>query len=218
MVDWGLMRGDSETNHLSKALRAGGAPVPAPEPEAPVFVDALLRFDYAMCLKRIFPRGGRLLALGPVDSELQELLEDAEGPAISTEPRGGLPFDGAASGLAEATIADLERSAAELRGHLAPGAPVVAAVGGRGRRRPSAGATAGVAGEADARRILGETVAWHRRFGLGALLPVTPVSWPARFPQAFALLAVADRLVRGWPVVGSRGACIVLEGHVRDRR
>jgi hypothetical protein len=212
------MRGEAETDHLLKSLRAGGAPVFAPEVQAPVFVAALLRFDYAMCLKRIFPRGGRLLALGPVDSELQDLLEDAEGPAISSEPRGGPPFDGAASGLAEATTAELERGAAELCGLLAPGAPVVAAVAGRGRRRPSAGAASAVAGEEDARRILGEAVAWRKRFGLGALLPVTPVSWPARFPQAFALLAVADRLVRGWPVVGSRGACIVLEGNIRERR
>jgi hypothetical protein len=212
------MRSDAEANHVLGLFRAGGAPAFEPEGQAPVFVKALLRFDYAMCLKRIFPHGGRLLALGPVDSELQDLLEDAEGPVISSEPRSGLPFDGAASDLAEATTSDLERSAAELRAHLAPGAPVVAAVAGRGRRGPSAGAMSAVAGEADARRIFGEAVAWRRHFGLGALLPVTPVFWPARFPQAFALLAVADRVVRGWPVVGSRGACIVLEGNIRARR
>jgi antitoxin (DNA-binding transcriptional repressor) of toxin-antitoxin stability system len=198
------------------AHRSGPVPTSASaggfEQSGSVSVLPLLRFEYAMRLKRLFPRGGRLLALGPVEPDLLELLEDAEGPAIVDGRSLDVRLDGAASGLAEATVSDLERAAADLRDRVAPGAPVVIAVAGPRHLR----ALSAAAGEADARRVCGGSVAWRRRFGLGTLMPAAPMTWPSRFPQAFALLVMADRLVRGWPGFRSRGSSVVLEGHLRD--
>lgn len=91
--------------------------------------------------------------------------------------------------------ADLPLLVGELARLLRPGAPVVCVA-------PRA---------ASWRRALAPLVDWRRERGLAILWPSAP-GWPGRHPLGFALLAAAEHVVSGWPLLRSRGRWAVHEG------
>lgn len=63
------------------------------------------------------------------------------------------------------------------------------------------------------RAALGSGLEWRGTFALGVFLPGRArAPWAAAHPQAFGLLAAAEELVRGWPLLRAWGEITVLEG------
>ncbi len=86
-----------------------------------------------------------------------------------------------------------------LRSALPVGAPFLVAFPGA-RPRPL-------------RRALGPGLDWRGTFALGVLMPGRARgAWAAAHPQAFGLLAVAEEVVRRWPLFRAGGDVTVLEG------
>jgi hypothetical protein len=66
------------------------------------------------------------------------------------------------------------------------------------------------------RRELGPEFEWSAGAALGVLLPGPEhAAWAARHPQAFALLAMAEGMLRGWPLLRALGDHNLLEGRRR---
>jgi hypothetical protein len=64
-----------------------------------------------------------------------------------------------------------------------------------------------------ARHALGPGFHWTGAYALGVLLPDdTREAWVRDHPQAFAALAMMERIVRGWPAWRQLGDRVVLEG------
>jgi hypothetical protein len=126
----------------------------------------------------------------------------AEVGALGLAPARDL--DGAVSGPGVLQDADLAALGRSLAAALRPGAPVLLCLGAGGAPRIDLGA---------AKERLGPDLVWHRAFALGVIVPATSrQEWVRRHPQAFGLLAAAERLVRTWPVLRARGEYIVIEG------
>ncbi len=65
----------------------------------------------------------------------------------------------------------------------------------------------------EVRTALGPGLEWRAIFALGVLLPGRDRGrWAAAHPQAFGVLAAAEELVRGWPLLRVSGEITVLEG------
>jgi hypothetical protein len=63
------------------------------------------------------------------------------------------------------------------------------------------------------RGALGSGLEWRATFALGVFLPGRArAPWAAAHPQAFGLLAVAEEVVRTWPLLRAWGEITVLEG------
>jgi hypothetical protein len=154
-------------------------------------------------------RGVRVLVLDPDGARLEAARSEALGlgsaPPLRFELGGAEAlravarlFDGAYSGpgaLAGAAWAELAPALGQL---LRSGAPVVLALA-----RPAAGL----------RGLLGRDFRWERRFALGILVRTRlGGAWAARNPQAFALLAMLERIVRGWLLLRALGEHVVWEG------
>jgi len=103
---------------------------------------------------------------------------------------------------------DLAALGRALAAALQPGAPVLLAFA---RYAPgSAGRLAGV------RAALGPAFDWHGTFALGVIAPAeSRQDWARRHPQSFGVLAVVERLVRGWPLLREAGEYAVIEGSRR---
>jgi SAM-dependent methyltransferase len=166
----------------------------------------------------------------------QGLAEWVHAERRGLEDLAGLPgpFDGAYSNFGALNCVDLAGLGARLGGLLPSGAPILLsfmgpaplpavverALTGRGEprgRRPAR--VGGVAlavrhpGLGEARRLLGSAFQWRRAFALGVLVPGPEhEEWVRRHPMAFGLLAAAEGLVRGWPVLRGLGDHLVLEG------
>jgi hypothetical protein len=62
-------------------------------------------------------------------------------------------------------------------------------------------------------RAFGPEFSWRAGFALGVLLPSPRRSgWALRNPQAFGALAIAESLVRHWPILRGLGDHNVIEG------
>src|SRR5262245_17791654 len=142
---------------------------------------------------------------------------------LGREPRDG-SFGAAFAGPEAARRLGAQEVGRRLREGLAAGAPVVLAFPGarplpallekilRGAGDP-AGPERGLLGRRDLRQALGAGLEWRRTSALGVLLPGTSeADWAAAHPQAFGLLAVAEEVVRAWPLLRAWGALTVLEG------
>jgi len=113
-------------------------------------------------------------------------------------------LDGAVAGPGVLAGADLAALGRSLAAALRPGAPVLLCLGGTGAARVDIG---------EAKERLGPDLVWHSTFALGVLVPAAPrEDWVRRHPQAFGLLAAAERLIRAWPLARVRGEYVVLEG------
>jgi len=113
-------------------------------------------------------------------------------------------LDGAVAGPGVLEGSDLGALGRALSAALRPGAPVLLCLGGGGAARVDIGA---------AQARLGPDLVWRRAFALGALVPSpSRHEWVRRHPQAFGLLAAAERVVRAWPVLRLRGEYVVIEG------
>lgn len=146
----------------------------------------------------------------------------------------GSGFDGAYSNFGALNCADLRAAGRALARALRPGAVLVLAVMGarplplllerlltgrgerRGERDPHVG---GIAVETHypspgrLRRAFGPEFAWSGGFALGVLLPGPEhAGWAVRHPQSFGLLAIAEGLVRAWPLLRGLGDHNVIEG------
>ncbi len=116
-------------------------------------------------------------------------------------------FDGAFSGLGALERSDLPALGRALSAALRTDAPVLLSVAAP---RPAVARYG--AREID-ERSLGPDFAWSGGFGLGIVVPGEPRDgWPTRRPQAFAVLAAMEGLVRAWPVLRDLGDHLVLEG------
>jgi SAM-dependent methyltransferase len=144
------------------------------------------------------------------------------------------PFDGAYSNFGALNCVDLAGLGEQLAGILRSGAPILVSFMGpaplpatleraltgrgqaRGRRPAHVGGVALAVRHprlAEARRLLGSAFQWRRAFALGVLVPGPEhEAWVQRHPMAFGLLAAAEGLVRGWPVLRGLGDHLVLEG------
>jgi hypothetical protein len=109
--------------------------------------------------------------------------------------RSATSGDGAWLELARLDEVELPALGRELARLLKPGAPVACV------------ARAG----ASWRRALEPLVSWRRSRGLDILLPAAP-EWPCRHPLSLALLAAAEHVVSGWPLVRGLGRWVVHEG------
>lgn len=149
----------------------------------------------------------------------------------------GSAFDGAYSDFGALNCADLQAAGRALARALRPGAPLVLSLMGAqplplllerlltGRGEPRGGRDPRVGGIAvltdypsrgRLKRAFGPEFAWSSGFALGAVLPGPEHSgWATRHPQAFALLAVAESVVRHWPILRSLGDHNVIEGRRR---
>ena len=168
-------------------------------------VALLFRHVLEQRLREVFPPGARLLdLLGDVDAE--------EGV-----------FDGAHAGTPGLDGADPAALAAVLERALRPGSPVVLTLPGP-RPLPRMLRRA-LTGEGD-RRVARPTVEelrlafgprfeWLRSFALGVLVPPPGDLWVRDHPQAFGVLAAAERAVRARPVFRALGELVVLEGRIR---
>jgi len=156
-------------------------------------------FDYVLRARArvLFPAGARVL-----ESEGEEGVWQAALWQPSTT-----------DGLAE--------RAAHLRERLAPGAPVLVALPGpyplpallARSLKGSGGWRAEAPRLREARAALGGGWEWRGAFALGALLPGRDqAAWAAAHPGAFGLLAMAEELVRRWPILRALGERNVLEG------
>jgi hypothetical protein len=168
-------------------------------------VALLFRHVLQQRMLEVFPRGARLLdLLGDVDAE------------------DGV-FDGAYAGTPGLDGADPAALAAVLERALRPGSPVVLtlpgprplprmlrrALSGEGDR-PVARPTV-----AELRLAFGARFEWSRSFALGVLVPPPGDTWVRDHPQAFGVLAAAERSVRARPLFRALGERIVLEGRLR---
>lgn len=149
----------------------------------------------------------------------------------------GQPFSGAYSNFGALNCADLRATGRGLARALAAGAPLVLGVMGpwplpatlhrllsgrgepRGARAPRvAGVAVGAAypSPSQVRRAFGPEFRWSGGFGLGVLVPGPEhAGWVSRHPQAFGLLAIAESLVRTWPLLRALGDHNVLLGERR---
>ena len=110
----------------------------------------------------------------------------------------GGEFDGAYASPGALVRADLSLLGRALLLRLRPQAPVLLCLAGLSLR--------------DIRERIGSGFLWCDAFALGVLLPgPSHAAWAVRNPQAFALLAVAERLARRWPGLRSRGRYLVVE-------
>lgn len=181
-------------------------------------------------LEKLFEAGARVVALGCGDVENALALAaggvsllvlepdpgrlEAARAAVPGSERGRMPrfeiggagtlvgagrlFDGAYSGPGAIDGSRWAELAPALARSLRPEAPLVLALS-----RPPA----------RARRDLEREFRWERRFALGVVVRARMGGgWAARNPQSFALLAVLERIVRGWPLIRSLGEHEVWEG------
>lgn len=172
-------------------------------------------------LRLLFPSGSRVLVLG--DVEASRLLAGSRVEVVAVDPaeaeRRGRVFDGAfcaADALDGAALAGVARG---LVASLRQGAPIllcfrapwplprmrVRAPRAVGERRPVRLVPREV------RAAFGAGVEWRDAYALGVVVPKDG-AWAARSPQAFALLAALEHLVRRWPLLRSLGDVFVLEG------
>jgi SAM-dependent methyltransferase len=143
-------------------------------------------------------------------------------------------FDAAFSDFGPLNCADLTAVGRGLSRVLRPGGRVLLSVmaahplpatlarvllgrgGRRGRTDPRVGGVAVPVRHPGARRLradLGDVFRWDRCYGLGVLVPGPDHGgWAARHPLAFAALAAAEGVVRGWPLLRGHGDHLVLEG------
>ena len=142
----------------------------------------------------------------------------------------GTGFDGAYSNFGALNCADLRATGRALARALRPGAPLLLSVmgphplplllrqlvTGRGERAPQ---VAGIPVETHypspgrLRRAFGPEFDWSGGFALGVLLPgPEQAAWPTRHPQSFGLLAIAESLVRSWPLLRGLGDHNVMQG------
>jgi SAM-dependent methyltransferase len=190
-------------------------------------------------------RGRRVVGVDASPRMIEQARERAAGQAglrfevACIEDLGvlGGGFDGAYSNFGALNCADLKAVGRELARALRPKAPLLLSVMGprplplllerllagrgerRGERDPSVGglpvATRYPTPER-VRRELGPEFGWSGGLALGVLLPGPEhAAWAARHPQAFALLAAGEGVVRGWPLVRSLGDHNLLEGYRR---
>ena len=144
-------------------------------------------------------------------------------------------FDGAYSNFGALNCCDLPALGSALAGALRPAAPVVLSVMAdeslpkrvrrwwkRGSKVPGSSTERRVAGilvpiatppTSEVRGALGPEFDWHGGFALGVLMPGPEFgNWPSRHPQLFGLLAIAERVVRNWPLLRNWGDHNVLLG------
>jgi hypothetical protein len=174
-----------------------------------------LLFRYLLDERRraLFPRGARVLEIGPA------------GGAV------GETFDGAWAGPGALDGAEPRRLAGWLAVVLRPGAPLLLCVrnprplpallrcaltgAGDWRSRSAARASDGAAPPSprQLREAFGPAFSWRGGFALGLFLPAPEESgWAAESPQLFGLLAAAEGLLRRRPVFRGLGAFAALEG------
>jgi SAM-dependent methyltransferase len=147
------------------------------------------------------------------------------------------PFDGAYSDFGALNCASLEVVGAGLARVLRPGAPVLLGFMGRfplpamiergltARGEPRGRTPPRVAGVAlpvryprlgEIRRAMGPSFRWRGGFALGVLVPGPEHgAWAGRNPQAFAVLAAIEGIVRHLPLVRAFGDHVVLVGERR---
>jgi SAM-dependent methyltransferase len=175
----------------------------------------------------------RAKAAGRGFSEAQVRFE-----ARAAEDCGGLdgaPFDGAFSNFGALNCADLARVGAGLSAVLRKDAPVVLCVVGPRplpgllvealTGRPARGEDVKVGGRPvaaraltarDVREGLGSGFSWATTSALGVLVPPPAHdAWAQAHPMTFGLLASAEGLVRGWPLLRGLGDHVLLEGRRR---
>jgi SAM-dependent methyltransferase len=164
---------------------------------------------------------------------LAHAIRLAHGPV---EDAGGFEphWDGACSNFGVLNCADVSAVGRRLARLLRRGAPVVFSVMGRsplpatvyralrggGARRadgevPVGGVPVPVRYPriADLCEALGAAFRWERFLGLGVCVPDPGRrAWVEAHPQAFGMLAMAERLVRGFPVLRTLGDHVVIEG------
>jgi hypothetical protein len=196
-----------------------------------------LRYVVQERLRRLFPRGARVLDLGRGTGDdalfLASLGVDVHAMG-GVDDRGSVEgsFDGAFSTLGPEGGAALPAVGRALASRLRPGAPVAfCVIGPRPIPRlvhealtghPAPSPEEGMAGRRlaahglssrDLREGLGPGFSWRSCTALGVLVPA-PVheDWARGNPMAYGLLAAAERLVRDWPVVRECGAHLLLEG------
>lgn len=143
-------------------------------------------------------------------------------------------FDGAYSDFGALNCADLRATGRALARALRPGAALALSVMGpqplplllkrlltgrgepRGERAPHVARIAvetHYPSRARVRSAFGPEFAWSSGFALGVLLPGPDhAHWVTRHPQAFGLLAIAEGLVRAWPLLREWGDHNVIEG------
>lgn len=146
----------------------------------------------------------------------------------------GTGFDGAYSNFGALNCADRPAVGRALSRALRPGAPVVFVLVGahplpatlrhaltarddlRPRREPTVGGRpvdATYPGLAALRTSFGPGLTWTHASALGVLVPPPDAAgWVSAHPQAYGLLALLERAVRGWPLLRALGDHVVLEG------
>ena len=157
----------------------------------------------------------------------------AQGPIEELAGADGC-WDGACSNFGALNCADRAAVGRRLASLLRPGAPVLLCIMGRhplpetmlrasrmrGERRHDGEArVGGVAVDVsypsahEVAEAFGPAFDWTRRFALGVCLPGPGQRrWVEDHPQAFGLLAMAERVVRGLPGLRALGDHFVLEG------
>jgi hypothetical protein len=195
-------------------------------------MDAIPRAGAALAdpVRRLheFALAERRRALSPAGARLLVVTTAAEAEAI---PQGEA-FDAAwlaPESLEQIDVAALGRHVARA---LRSGAPLVCVIPGArplptvlgqallGRGEPPAPGPARLEGGAfarkspgDWRRAFGPEFAWRRACAIGVLLPPSGAAgWVQRHPIAFGLLAAAEHVMGGWPLLRSLGDRIILEG------
>lgn len=132
----------------------------------------------------------------------------------------GSDFDGAYSNFGALNCADLRAAGRALARALRPGAPLLLSVMGPRAERPGAAPRVGgiplpvaYPTPGQLQRAFGPEFSWRPGFALGVLLPSPRRSgWALRNPQAFGALAIAESLVRHWPILRGLGDHNVIEG------
>jgi hypothetical protein len=113
-------------------------------------------------------------------------------------------LDGAFAGPGVLDGADLAALGRALAPALRSGAPLILCLPHR---------AAGRVGLREARARLGPEFLWRDAFSLGAIVPAEArQDWVRGHPQAFGVLAAAERLVRRWPLLRAAGDYLVIEG------
>jgi len=157
-------------------------------PPGPNAVGLLYRHALDERARRLFPAGGRVLALPQAPGEAG-------------------PFDAAYGRPGALDGADLEAVGRALAAVLRPGAPVLICIGAR---RPGLR-------EARARLGPGFSWSASFGLGL-LLPGEAREEWTRRHPQAFGILAAAESVVRRWPVLRALGEYVAMEGSRRSDR
>jgi hypothetical protein len=173
-------------------------------------------------LLALFPRGARLLAPGCASEDVRVLVARGRRVWAGAEAPPPEGFDGAYADLRGTGTRGPAALGEALASRLAAGAVVLVRF-----RSPSplpAALRHALAGErpsplearpftaAEVRGAFGARFQWSHPRALGVVLPWPDGGWAAEHPQAFGLLAAAERAVRGWPVLRGLGAETVLEG------